>query len=125
MKFKVLAALATLTLPTVAFAAPKTFQELAYFIVTLLDTASGILIVAGLVVYFFGISTNLFKAGQESSQQLKTQLLWGLLVLFIMVSIWGILQILQETLFLSNSGAATGGNSSVQPSQFSPPAFNQ
>lgn len=121
MKYKILGTLLILAVPTVVLAAaPKTFQELASYIVTILDTASGILIIAGVVVYFFGISTNLFKAGEESSQNLKTQLMWGLIVLFVMVSIWGILKLLQETLFVTGNGSS--GDSSQQ-SQFSAPTF--
>jgi len=86
--------------PGVALAAsPRNFQELASLVVTLLNGATGVLIVGGIAVYFYGISTNILKFGEGDTEKLKNYFVWGIIVLFVMVSIWGILHLLQSTLF--------------------------
>lgn len=90
---------ATLFLPAAVFAAPRTFNELANLIVTILDTGTGLLILAGIVVYFWGISTNILKMKDEGSQAFKAYFVWGIITLFVMFSIWGIIELLQNTIF--------------------------
>ncbi len=92
-----------LSAPAVAYAAaPRTFQELASRLVTLLDSATIVLVVAGIVVYFYGVSTNILNFSDDSGEKLKAYFFWGIIVLFVMVSIWGILRLLQNTLFGGN-----------------------
>lgn len=92
-------AIATLLFPAAASAAPRTFNELANLIVTILDTGTGLLILAGIVVYFWGISTNILKMKDEGSQAFKAYFVWGIITLFVMFSIWGIIELLQNTIF--------------------------
>lgn len=117
--------LATLALfsPFSAFAAaPRTLQGLANVVVNVLNNATAVLIVAGIVVYFYGISTNILKLGEGDKQKFRNYFVWGIIVLFVMVSIWGILHLLQDTLFGGNSFNATNG--SPQPAnQSSSPQF--
>ena len=51
--------LVVLLAPEVALAAANTFQELAFEVIEILDTATFTLIIFGLVVYFWGIATNI------------------------------------------------------------------
>ena len=101
--------------PAIAFAAaPKTFQELANTLVVIMNNAVVVLIVLGIVVYFYGVSTNLFKAQEKGSKELNVYLMWGLVILFVMVSIWGILQLLQNSLFGGDQFNSGGGAVQVQ-----------
>ncbi len=93
----VLAAL--LLAPSVAYAAPRTFAEAIDLLVDIIDTGTGLLILAGIVVYFWGISTNILKMKDEGGQLFKAYFIWGIIALFVMVSIWGIIQLLQNTIF--------------------------
>jgi hypothetical protein len=112
--------------PAIVFAAaPKTFQELANTLVLIMNNAVIVLIVLGLVVYFWGVSTNLFKAQEKGSKELNLYLVWGVIILFVMVSVWGILQLLQNSLFGGdqfNNGGTTqtqqGTGSFVAPGTF-------
>jgi hypothetical protein len=65
----------TLALPGVALAAPRTFQELINYVVLLLNSATAVLIVFGLVVYFYGIATNILKMGERD--KVKAYFFWG------------------------------------------------
>lgn len=65
------------------------------------------MIAAAIVMYFFGIVRHVFKKeGGDASQQ-NTYLVMGLIAIFVMVSVWGILGLLKETFFsASPSGVA-------------------
>lgn len=84
-------------------AAPRTFSDLADLIVSLFDAGAGLLITAAIVIYLFGISRSIYKAGEEGKEMLRNYVVWGIITIFLMVSIWGILRLLQNTLFGSNS----------------------
>ena len=104
MKTRYVIALVVLAIPSFALAAsPHTFRDLSSLVVSIFNAATGVLIVAGIAVYFYGISTNILKFGEGDVEKLKNYFFWGIIVLFLMVSIWGILQLLQNTLFDSGS----------------------
>lgn len=86
-------------LPAVAFAAaPRTWSELVNTLVSLMNAGAMTLITLALVIYFYGVSSNILKFGEETDGQKKrTYFVWGILILFVMVSIWGILALLQNT----------------------------
>jgi succinate dehydrogenase/fumarate reductase cytochrome b subunit len=107
-----------------AATAPRTFKELAEFVVGILDNATAILFVLGIVIYFYGISTNILKFGEEGMEKARAYFFWGIIVLFMMFSIWGILRILQDTIFGDSYSPATG--TSVTPrDQFQAPQFGE
>jgi hypothetical protein len=111
--------------PRVALAqTPRTFGDLANLFVSLLDSATGALIVVGILIYFYGISTSIMKTGNEDREKFRTYIVWGLLVLFIMVSIWGILALLQNTLFGNSSTNPATGSSASTP-QFQVPQISE
>jgi hypothetical protein len=99
-----------LFLPLVASAAPRTFRELACQVAELLDTATFVLILFGLVVYFWGIAVNIPHFGEEKGGEKRQGFfIWGIVILFVMVSIWGIIQLLQATLGVKDpSGGGAG-----------------
>jgi hypothetical protein len=114
-----------LLLPSLAGAAPRTFSELAGTIVTLINGAVGVLIVAGLVIYFWGISRNIVNfGGTESKAHIKNYFIWGIVVLFVMVSIWGIVEIIQNSLF-AGSSVAPNGQPIESDGSFNAPRFSE
>ena len=118
--------IALVALPGVALAAPRTFGDLANILVLILNNATTVLIVLGIVVYFFGLSTNILKFSEEGGENVRRYFLWGIIVLFMMVSIWGILRLLQNTLFGSNTYSSVGGGTTVvQQEPFLPPQFSE
>ncbi|PCI29708.1 hypothetical protein COB52_02220 [Candidatus Kaiserbacteria bacterium] len=86
----------------VSFAAAKTFKELAYSAVDLLNLATTALFSLALAFFFWKVASSLFNYDADSSEkkkELKDSMLWGVIIIFVMVSIWGIIRILQSTLF--------------------------
>ncbi|RJR14148.1 hypothetical protein C4585_00640 [Candidatus Parcubacteria bacterium] len=98
-----------LLLPTLAFAdTPKNFAELAADLISIIDMGTGVLIVLGFAVYFWGISINILEF-EDDPEKRKAYFIWGILVLFVMVSIWGIINLLGNTLFGDGLGFLGGG----------------
>ncbi len=51
------------------------------------------------VFYFlWALAKYMLKAGTEQ-EEAKQQMLWGIIILFVMISVWGLVSILQETVF--------------------------
>jgi|SRR3989344_677549 len=113
-----LLSLGIIALPTVALAAPQTFRDLAQIIVDLFNNAVLVLITFALVAYFWGIISNMQHFGEEkSNEKLKAYFFWGIIILFVMVSIWGIVNLLEATLFpgASSDGAGPPSSQSTKP----------
>ncbi len=86
--------------PGWALAAANNFSELAESIITLLNYASGVIIAAAVATYFYAIASD-FKSilSGEMNQRNTNLFVWGVLGLFVMVSIWGILRIVSNSIF--------------------------
>ena len=92
--------LAAILFPAVAFAAfPKT-SDLILEVSSLVRAL--ILIMAGLALlaFFWGLVKFIFKAGDEKETAAGKRLMqWGLIALFVMVSVWGIIKFVEIELF--------------------------
>ena len=109
-KVYALVPLALSLVPKLAFAAALTFQSLALQITELLDLGTMTLIVLGIVLYFWGIASNVTHFGDdEKGEKKKAFFVWGIIVLFVMVTVWGIIQLLQNTIFSSSPYDPTTG----------------
>ena len=100
--------IAILALPIISEAAPRTFQDLAALAINLLNGGIGIVLILGIVVYFFGVTTSIPKMGEGDMARLRAYFVWGIIALFMMFSVWGILALLRNTLF--GGGAPVIGN---------------
>jgi len=110
-------------------AAPRTLQELANMITTYFNAAAGVLIAAVIVWYFWGATSRMFSPKKNEKKELLAGessqfLLRGIIAIFVLVSVWGIVRLLQTTLF-GTSGSGSSSNSTTQTSQFTAPVFNQ
>ena len=104
--------------PIIALAeTPRTWEQLANRLIYIMDYAIGSVVVLAIVIYFFGVLTNTRKAQEGDSSEIRTFMLWGLIAIFVMVSVWGILQILRATLF-SGEGFQTTSSGTDAPCNF-------
>ena len=72
----------------------------------LFGLATAALVGIAIIIYFFGIVRNLFATSSgdaKSSDTLRNNLLLGLLGLFVIFSIWGIIRLLGTSLFGTNN----------------------
>ncbi len=57
-----------------------------------------LLIGAAVVAFFWGLLVYIFKSGKEGNKEGKKIMFAGIVALFIMVSLWGIIALLQSAL---------------------------
>lgn len=87
--------------PHTALAAAATFKEFTLQLINLLDLGTLALFSAAIMFFFWTVVVNLWGydgGNAEQKKKLQQTLFWGILILFVMVSIWGIIEILQQTL---------------------------
>ena len=71
----------------------------------LLFVVSGI----ALLVFFWGLTKFLWKSGSEADhEQGRNIMIWGIIALFVMVSVWGIVGFMQKELGLPNTVTPSG-----------------
>lgn len=107
MRFVIL--FSVLVLPTITLAAPRTFSELAETVVQFLNAGITTAIILGLVIYFYGVATGLTNLRSGGTEELRKRIVWGLIALFVMVSVWGIVGLVRNTLFGGGGGGDFGG----------------
>ena len=84
----------TLGLPLLAGAA-SLFDTLALFN-TFLNALIGLFITLAIVVFFWGLIKYLWTQGEDKTEGLSI-MFYGVIAIFVMVSIWGIIRLLQNT----------------------------
>ena len=95
-------ALASVLLPTIASA--KTLEQLLLNAGLFLNTLIGLFIALAVVVFFWGLIKWLWSMGPDDAQQGLKIMFWGVVALFVMVSIWGIIRLLQGSLEVDSGG---------------------
>jgi hypothetical protein len=96
--FKILssAALAVIVLPGVVDAV--TILDTLNLVNTVINALVPIIISLALVVFFWGLVVYIVQLGNEEKRKEAMQLMiWGVIAIFVMVSIWGIIRLLQST----------------------------
>lgn len=98
---KTLALVALYTLPLVAFAqTPTNLIGLISFAGDVLNRLIPLLIALALVAFFWGLVTYIWG---KTPGEAKNVMVAGILGLFVMVSIWGIIRIAQNTFGVGNA----------------------
>lgn len=78
----------------------KTLADFLNLIITqALEPMVGIMLVLGLVVFFWGVVKYIKVTGGEEKAEAKAIMFWGIIALFVMVSVWGLVQVLVNTFF--------------------------
>ena len=83
-----------------------------------------------LLVFLWGLARFIFKVGgdEKAVEEGRNIMIWGLLALFVMVSIWGIISFFQTELGLPRSNIKSGGGYATPagyatPTNYSTPSF--
>lgn len=94
-RFSPLLAVAVAVAPSLASAA--TILNLLALANTVFNALIGLLITLAIVMVFWGVISYLFKSGAEAKSEGLKVAMFGVGAIFIMVSIWGIIRLLQST----------------------------
>ena len=124
---KILSLLILLT-PAVIFAsdapvntAARSIDGLLNWLIYIAGRALPLLILAALVLFLFGIVKKFFWSGDSSDKgEAGRYILWGIVALFVMVSVWGLVNVLRGTFQLDNNNVPLAP---AVPLQEAPPAI--
>ena len=87
-----------------------TFKDVVLFIISLIDMAIPVLVALAIVLFMWGAVRYVAKSADAHGKSAdKEALLWGLIALFVLLSIWGILRILTNTFLGGNASRDTIG----------------
>lgn len=106
---KVIYVVSSIMLPMVAFAEGINTSGLE----TSIDNVSGVInkliplvIGAGVLVFLWGVLMYVLAQGEsEKREEGKKFMIWGIVALFVMTSVWGLVKLLQSTAGVGNSTA--------------------
>ena len=91
-----IAALASGTLLLPAFTSAQTLLNTLALVNTFLNALIGVFITLAIIAFFWGLIQYLFS-GSELKKEGLSKMLGGVVAIFVMVSIWGIIRLLQAT----------------------------
>lgn len=114
-----LGTLAALLTPLVAFAALNNLSDAGSLVInTINNVLVPVLFAVAFIVFLWGAFYTFILGAQseETKEKGKNLMLWGLIGFFVMVSIWGLVNILTGTVSFGNSSGPSGGvpNAGVQ-----------
>jgi len=104
-KYITLGVLSVLT-PTVVLAAVNTSSGLGRIVVLVKDFISllvPVVIAAAVLFFLYGLAKYLWSVADEKKSEGKEIMIWGIVGLFVMVSVWGLVNLLSQTLGLDSS----------------------
>ncbi|PIP86616.1 hypothetical protein COV42_00215 [Candidatus Campbellbacteria bacterium CG11_big_fil_rev_8_21_14_0_20_44_21] len=93
-------------LPLLAFAQDETVGGLIPLIRNLINTLTPIVVALALLYFFWGLARFILASGNEVEKDKgKDMMLYGIIALFVMVSVWGIVGLLGDTLGIEQGGS--------------------
>ncbi|MEX0917085.1 MAG: hypothetical protein WDZ90_00970 [Candidatus Paceibacterota bacterium] len=73
-------------------------QEILDTIGALINTATPIVVALALLYFLWGVGKYVFSAGDgERQKEGQNIMVWGIIALTVMVSVWGLVQVLADT----------------------------
>jgi uncharacterized membrane protein YidH (DUF202 family) len=89
--------------PVIAFAA-TTGQDVLDDIGDLIGLATPIVVGVALLFFFIGLAKYILNTGKEDEKEKgKNIMIWGIIALFVMVSVWGLVNLLGDTFDIDNT----------------------
>ena len=104
--------IAALALPLVSFAAVSNLNDLGTFVINLINNVLvPVLFALAFIVFLWGAFMAFIVGAQNDTakEKGKNLMLWGLIGFFVMISIWGLVNILVGTIQFGNNTGPAGG----------------
>ncbi len=80
-----------------------TLTDTLVFVSQFLNGIIGLFITLAIVVFFWGLIKYLWSMDAETAHESLKLMFWGIISIFVMVSIWGIIRLLQSTLKVTST----------------------
>ena len=78
-----------------AYGGGTTFESVVSSILKIFDAAMPVLVALALVLFMVGVVKYIYSEGEHKNREL---IMWSLVALFVLVSVWGILRVLLNSL---------------------------
>lgn len=103
---KIIAGAGLFLLPMVASAQGLgNLETLLNSIGRLVDLATPIIVGIALLAFFWGLAKYIFASGNEEAKaEGKNIMIWGIIALFVMVSVWGIVRFIGDAVGVDQGG---------------------
>lgn len=89
----------------------RTLNDLFDVLLGLINQALPVLFALAVLAFFWGLVTYVFALGsggdEKKQQQGKNLIIWGLVAFFVMLSVFGLISIIQESFGLKENSALT------------------
>ena len=96
--------LPSLLLPFFALAQePGTFDYVIWRVTVWIDLITPIIVALALLFFFYGLAMYILKQGEEKAKG-KEIMIYGIIALFVMVAVWGLVSLLATSLGIESIG---------------------
>jgi len=103
----------------------RTIDGLLNWVIYIAGRVLPLLILAALVLFLFGIVKRFFWGKEDSNKaEAGRYILWGVVALFVMVSVWGLVNLLRGSFNLDNSNIPDAPAIPVQQAPYASPSTN-
>lgn len=100
---------AALAVPAVSFAQTSGLITVLDRIQNILDAVIPIIITLAVIYFFWGLAQYILESGNaEKKEEGRNKMIWGIIALFVMVSIWGLLGLIAGTFGIQTGGSGGG-----------------
>jgi len=92
-------------LPVLVFAQDSSVGGLIDLLQTLINALTPIVVALALLYFFWGLAKYILASSDEAKRKDGQQImLWGVIALFVMVSVWGIVGLIGDTVGIDQGG---------------------
>ena len=103
---KAIAIIGAFSLPMLALA--QTIQSVLVVFKNIIDIATVVVVALALLWFLWGLAQYILNGPGEKQEDGRNRMIWGIVALFVMVSVWGLVRVLSNTL-----GTGTGGSAPI------------
>jgi hypothetical protein len=89
--------LMTLAAPVPVFAQVYDLGDLSILFLNIIDTLIPVLIMGALAAFLYGLVKYVLVGAERDRQDAIWYMTWGIIALFVMVSVWGLVEIFTNT----------------------------
>lgn len=98
--------------PLLAFAQPRNFEDFAGVIINIGNNLALLFITAAFAAFLWGVARTILHADNADEREKgKKTMAYGLVSLFIISALWGIMALSRNTFFFSSDSPKGGGSS--------------
>ena len=104
---KIISIVSLYAFPLITFAAVGNFGDLVDVINGILNKILPIIIAIAVIYFVYNALMYMIAADEERKGEAKSKMIYGIVALFVMVSVWGLVNILKGTFNLDNTTPTT------------------